>query len=269
MASRSLALLLLISLQIYDPIVAVDVNGFPLNIGSNENGDACKDCTQIFELMADLLSNKDLQKKLVDSAEGLCEHLPGPKSTVKICKAEVEKMLPLAIHFITGFIKPAEMCKVLGLCGSCDKQQKMLDYFVNQALAAAAASENAPSSPQRNVCSFCLFLMKTLEGLLPKKRTEDAVIHLLEDICHILPASYKQQCTDVVDKFSKIIIDAILSYATPRSICELLHLCKSQDATPLDPCTVEVYRCRDVNTALRCGTLFYCQKFAWKPVNII
>lgn len=246
--------------------MAVDVNGLQLDNVSTENGDACKDCTQIFELMADLLSNKELQKKLVDDAESLCEHLPGPKSTVKICKEEVEKMLPIAIHFITGFIKPAEMCKVLGLCQSCDKQQKMLNYFVNEALEAAAASEKAP---QRNVCSFCLFLMKTLEGLLPKKRTEDAVIHLLEDICHILPASHQQQCQDLVDKFSKIIIDAILSYATPRSICELLHLCKSQDATPLDSCTLVAYRCRDFSTALRCGTLFYCQKFVWKPVNVI
>uniref|UniRef100_A0A3B4A165 Saposin B-type domain-containing protein n=1 Tax=Periophthalmus magnuspinnatus TaxID=409849 RepID=A0A3B4A165_9GOBI len=78
-----------------------------------------------------------------------------------------------------------------------------------------------------NLCSFCLFLMKTLEDLLPKQRTEAAVIHLLEDICHILPPLYQRQCQDVVGKFSKTIIDAILSYATPRSICELLHLCKA------------------------------------------
>lgn len=265
MASGPLALLLLISLQIFGPIVAVDVNGLQLDSDSSESGDACKDCTQIFELVADLLSNKALQKKLVDEAEAVCEHLPGPKSTMEICKAEVEKMLPLALHFITSVIKPAEMCKVLGLCRSCDKQLKMLNYFVKEALKAAGESQNAP---QRNVCSFCLFLMKTLEGLLPKKRTEDAVIHLLEDICHILPASHQKQCEGVVDKFSKIIIDAILSYATPRSICELLHLCKSQDTTPLDPCTVEAYRCRDVNSALRCGTLFYCQRFSWKSENV-
>lgn len=268
MASCSLALLLLLILQISGPTATVDVNSLQLDSGSAENGDACKECTQIFELMADLLSNKELQKKLVDDVEGLCEHLPWPKSTVKICKDEVEKILPVAIHFITGIIKPAEICKVLGLCQSCEKQQKMLNYFVKEALEAAEASENGPSTPERNLCSFCLFLMKTLEGLLPKKRTEDAVIHLLEDICHVLPALFQRQCEDVVDKFSKIIIDAILSYATPRTICELLHLCKSQDATALDPCTVEVYRCRDFSTALKCGTLFYCQKFTWKPENV-
>lgn len=261
----SQGLLLLILLQIFDPIEAVDVYRLQADEDSSENGSPCKDCTQIFELMGDLLSNKELQKKLVEEAEGLCEHLPGPKSTVIICKAEVEKMLPLALHFITSTIKPAEMCKVLGLCGSSDKQLKTLNYFVNEDLETTGESS---TDPQRNVCSFCLFIMKTLEDLLPKKRTEDAVMHLLDDICHFLPASHQQQCQDVVDKFTKIILDTILSYATPRSVCQLLRLCKSQDATPLDPCTVEAYRCKDVHTALRCGTLFYCQKFSWKPENI-
>ncbi len=38
--------------------------------------------------------------------------------------------------------KPAEICKILGLCGSCDKQEKMLQYFVQEALQAAGTSEN-------------------------------------------------------------------------------------------------------------------------------
>ncbi|XP_072310037.1 prosaposin [Eucyclogobius newberryi] len=264
MASCSLALLLLIGLQTFDPIVAV--YDLQLDNGAAENGDVCKDCTTIFELLVDLFSSKELQKKLVDGMDGLCEHLPGPKSTVKLCKEEVEKMLPVVIHFITGVTKPAEMCKVLGLCHSCDKQEKILSYFVKEALEAAAASPNAP---QKNLCSICLFIMKTLEGLLPKQRTEEAVIKLLEDVCHVLPPSYQHQCEDMVGKFTKTVIDAILSYATPRSICELLQMCKRQEETFLDPCTVESFRCRDFNTALRCGTVFYCQKFAWKSVNFV
>ncbi|KAJ0057288.1 hypothetical protein NL108_002237, partial [Boleophthalmus pectinirostris] len=194
-------------------------------------------------------------KKIVESVDALCEHLPGPKTTVKLCKEEVEKMLPIAIHFIIGAIKPAEMCKLLGLCQSCDKQLKMLNYFANEALENAITRQNVRTAKSIlwNLCSLCLFIMKTLEGLLPKQRTEDAVIHLMEDICHILPPLYQRQCEDIVGKFSKTIIDAILSYATPRSICELLHLCKGQEGTLLDPCTVEEYRCRDFSNALRCG----------------
>lgn len=106
---------------------------------------------------------------------------------------------------------------------------------------------------QSEQCSFCLLLVKTLESLLPKERTEvnhtgkhqpavtqathgraclpqGAVIDLLEEICQILPSSYRSQCQALVGKFSKKVLDAILSYATPQAICALLQMCKGQEA---------------------------------------
>lgn len=38
------------------------------------------------------------------------------------------------------------MCKQLGLCLSSDRQEKMLSYFVKEALDAAVASENVSST---------------------------------------------------------------------------------------------------------------------------
>lgn len=230
-------------------------------------GNTCQDCTKIFELLADLFSNADLQKKIMDGIENVCDHLPGPKTTATLCKQEVEKMLPLAISFLTGVVKPAEVCKILGLCSSCGNQ-RMLTYFANEALrsnAAAATSENGWPTTQ---CTFCIFLIKTLEDLLPKERTEGAVIKLLEEICQILPSSYRSQCEDVVGKFSKSVMDAILSYATPKAVCALVHLCKGEEASaPVDPCSSTAYRCKDMTTALKCGTLYYCQKFTWKSLK--
>uniref|UniRef100_UPI0037E75DD2 prosaposin n=1 Tax=Semicossyphus pulcher TaxID=241346 RepID=UPI0037E75DD2 len=228
-----------------------------------DNGDICKDCTQIFTLLVDLFSDADFQKKIMDAIHNLCDHLPGPPGTAKLCKEEVDKILPVAINFITAVVKPAQLCKTIGLCGSSDKQ-KMLSYFVKEALQAAVTTENGTPSKQ---CDFCIFLIKTLEGLLPKQRTEEAVIKLLEEICHIMPAAYRDQCEFVISKFSKTVLDAILGYATPQAICALLHLCHGQEAPHVDPCTLTTYRCKDIKTALKCGTVFYCQKFAWKPLN--
>lgn len=228
------------------------------------NGDICKDCTQIFELLADLFSNADLQKKIMDAIDNMCDHMPGPPATAKLCKDEVQKLLPVAIKFITTMVKPAELCKTIGLCGSSDKPDQMLTYFVKEALRAALANDTGNPSKQ---CSFCLFLIKTLEDLLPRQRTEDAVAKLLEEICHILPSIYQDQCESVVGKFTKTVLDAILSYATPQAICALLHLCDGQETDATDPCTLPAYRCKDFRTALQCGTVFYCQKFAWKSPN--
>lgn len=50
------------------------------------------------------------QKKVMNGIESLCDHLPGPATTAKLCKEEVEKMLPVVINFITaavvGWIHP-------------------------------------------------------------------------------------------------------------------------------------------------------------------
>ncbi|XP_034565823.1 prosaposin [Notolabrus celidotus] len=226
------------------------------------NGDICKDCTQIFELLADLFSNADFQKKIMAALDNVCDHLPGPPGTAKLCKDEVQKMLPMAINFLTAVVKPAEVCKSLGLCGSSN-QQKLLRDIV-KVIQAAVTSENAMPSKQ---CSFCIFLIKTLEDMLPRQRTEEAVIKLLEEICHILPTIYRDQCETVVSKFTKTVLDAILGYATPQAICALIHMCDGQEAPFEDQCTLTEHRCKDFKTALQCGTVFYCQTFVWKPFN--
>ncbi|XP_008297019.1 prosaposin-like [Stegastes partitus] len=263
MAVLTFVLLLSIGLQGCALTSTYEIEGLQSAPDDINNGDVCKDCTQIFELLVDILSNADLQKKIMNEIESLCDHLPAP-AAAKICKEEVEKVLPVAINFVTVVVKPAEVCKMIGLCSSCDSREKMLRYFVQEVLQAAATSDNGKPA---TTCAFCIFLVKTLEDLLPKERTEGAVIKLLEEICHILPSTYRNQCEAVVDKFSKTVLDAILSYATPQTICALIHLCKGQEAPLVDPCTLASYRCRDTHTALRCGTLFYCQKYAWKPLS--
>ncbi|XP_078144321.1 surfactant protein Ba isoform X2 [Centroberyx gerrardi] len=263
------ALLLFIGLQSSASTTVFNVEGLQkVPDALSATGNSCQDCTQIFELLADLLSNADLQRKMMDGLESLCDRLPGPSG--KICKDEVEKMFPLAITFLTAALKPGQVCTILGLCGShsFDKQEEQLIRYVQERLKAAMVVQEVQPTSQ---CTFCIFLIKTLESMLPKERTESAVIELLEEICAILPSSYRQECETVIDKFGKTLLDQLLSYATPKTICALIHMCKGQEAALIDkalqdPCTLTNYRCRDFKTALRCRTVSYCQRFAWKAL---
>ncbi|XP_067340033.1 prosaposin isoform X2 [Channa argus] len=212
-----------------------------------ETHTVCEDCTQTFEFLADLFSDRDLQKKVMNAIESLCDHLPAPAS--KVCKDEVEKMLPLAISFITGVVKPAQVCKLLLLCGSCDEQQRILHYFFNEAFQAAVTNENI------------------LEALLPKEMIENAVIKQLQKFCNILPFIYQDQCEAIIKKYSKMVLEAIQTYTKPQTICTLIGLCQREESAIQDPCTLTTHRCRDIKTAVKCGTLFYCQKSCWKPLN--
>uniref|UniRef100_A0A3B5MG44 Saposin B-type domain-containing protein n=1 Tax=Xiphophorus couchianus TaxID=32473 RepID=A0A3B5MG44_9TELE len=71
------------------------------------------------------------------------------------------------------------------------------------------------------VCTLCLMVIKKLETMLPKNMTEK----LMEEVCDLIPSSYKDQCNDFVDKYGAEIVEFLLSSAAPHTICSLLHLC--------------------------------------------
>lgn len=102
----------------------------------------------------------------MDGIEGLCSHLPG--TPAKLCKDEVEKMFPVVVTFLTTVVvslwimrgdsstilvyfnshfpchvsqKPSEICKVIGLCKGCEKQEKLLQYSREEAFQAAELTE--------------------------------------------------------------------------------------------------------------------------------
>lgn len=78
--------------------------------------------------------------------------------------------------------------------------------------------------------TWCTLTLLSLSSILHPALLQSAVIQLLEEICHIVPSAYRAQCESIIGKFSKTVLDAILSYATPQAICALIHLCKGQEA---------------------------------------
>lgn len=47
--------------------------------------------------------------------------------------------------------KPSEICKAIGLCKGCEKQEKLLQVFMNEAAQAAEVTENARKAPLRRL----------------------------------------------------------------------------------------------------------------------
>lgn len=190
-------------------------------------GDTCQDCTQMFDLLLDMFSNTDFQDKLKRSLEELCNLLPGPGAE-KLCKGQIEKNLPLAIGFLTSTIKPGQVCRMLGLCGSLlDVSQKnLMISHIQEGLRAAMTVSEVQSNPK---CTFCIYLIKILEGMLPKERTEGAVVQMLGSVCGILPAHLKAECKGFIDTYGRKLLDLLLGYATPQAVCSVLHLCKGQE----------------------------------------
>ncbi|XP_036385960.1 prosaposin-like [Megalops cyprinoides] len=203
--------------------------------------DSCKDCTQILELFVDMLSNADTQEKIKEMLDEVCSRLPGTQ-TQNLCRDQVSKYLPMAIQFLTGFIKPGQICTLLGLCHS-QSQGKELELLTNyfaeaRILPGAGTMTEVQSSVQ---CTFCLYLIKGVESLMPN--TEDAIVHFLGQGCCLLPGKMKDQCHTLVDKYVRQVMGFLLSWATPEKVCSLLQICSSQEnpGTDCDACqTLEI-----------------------------
>ncbi|KAL0965595.1 hypothetical protein UPYG_G00283350 [Umbra pygmaea] len=186
-------------------------------------GDSCQDCIHIIELFTDLLSNTDVQTKIKNELDKLCDLIPGPTAP-KLCREEVDKMLPLAITFLTGMANPDQVCSMLGLCESQSYNQvpHLLNNHIQEGVKAALTMTKVQFTPQ---CTFCIYLITSLESMLPKVRTELEVIDLLGKVCVILPPSYREQCENLIEKYGKMLMDMLLSYASPKAICKLIQAC--------------------------------------------
>uniref|UniRef100_A0A3Q1GNF9 Saposin B-type domain-containing protein n=1 Tax=Acanthochromis polyacanthus TaxID=80966 RepID=A0A3Q1GNF9_9TELE len=76
------------------------------------------------------------------------------------------------------------------------------------------------------MCTVCETVIKTVEGLLSKQRTEKAVADALKKACHMLPFGMGGLCETMVDKYSKELIHLLLENASPRTICSAIRMCQ-------------------------------------------
>ncbi|XDV53963.1 hypothetical protein PO909_022353 [Leuciscus waleckii] len=205
---------------------SVNITGMDkVSMGADDTvmGDMCQDCTQIFELVKDLVSSQDFQAKLTASLEQVCDKLP-PKVT-KLCHTEVEKMLPLAIAFISGIMNPNDICILLGLCGGRDSG-RMKDLLLNH-MAKTVPLETMKMEGSIQ-CSVCSYVVSALGYLFPRERTESIITILLENLCSEFPL-IQTQCNKLVEKYVQLLVDTLLDNTSPNFICALLRLCEIRE----------------------------------------
>ncbi|XP_023834288.1 prosaposin-like isoform X3 [Salvelinus sp. IW2-2015] len=193
----------------------------------SSTSDICSDCSQIIELFTDMISNTDTQELINSTLDDLCQRLPGGVAQSH-CVSQVQMYLPQALQYLIGILKPGETCMVLGLCAVHSKRgapkqlsPTITDMDLSNAVLDSGTNPEVQVSPQ---CTFCVYLMKKLESVLPTDKIEDAIVKLMGGVCGLLPASYKDQCNDFINKYGKKIVNFLLPSAAPYSICALLHL---------------------------------------------
>ncbi|XP_072515361.1 prosaposin [Salminus brasiliensis] len=184
--------------------------------------DACQDCIHIIELLKHLMSDEEFQEKLKDSLEKLCDSLPGEMP--KMCREQVDMTLPLAITFINSMMNPGDVCAYLGICdGQLRGQiQELLRNHMQKTVVLPTITLNS-SIP----CTICTYIVDVVKCIIPK--TENLLITLLGDACQLLPPLVRNQCTVIVTRYVRMLINILLDIISPDNLCSLLRLCKNME----------------------------------------
>ncbi|KAG9354020.1 hypothetical protein JZ751_012144 [Albula glossodonta] len=175
----------------------------------SEMQDTCKDCTQIMELLADMLKNADTQDLIKKALEDLCKLLPGTKAQ-NLCVEQVEKNLPMAIKLLTAFIKPSQICTSIGLCKGQSQgmeEELLTNLIANFHIAPGTGTMSelvefllSWATPQR-VCSLlrlcssqddcysCQTLAVLARFHLGSNTTELQTSSFLESVCMLHPSA--------------------------------------------------------------------------------
>ncbi|XP_074494034.1 surfactant protein Bb isoform X1 [Sebastes fasciatus] len=227
MSARGFILLVLtVSLSPGDSRLIID----PLSLitQSSLTLDMCSECSQVIQLSANMISSRDTKETVYEALHALCQRLPGERASE--CDSQVKMYLPKVLQQTPGHLKPGETCMVFGLCAVHTEEEplKLPHHATNkdQSSSALNSAASAHVSGEFNpACTLCLYIIKKLETLLPQNMTEDALTKLMEEICDLIPHSYKDECDDFVEKYGVQIVEFLLSSAAPHTICTLLHVC--------------------------------------------
>ncbi|KAK5871494.1 hypothetical protein PBY51_004375 [Eleginops maclovinus] len=190
--------------------------------------DMCSECSQVINLSANRISSRTTKENLYETLHALCQRLPREQASE--CDSQVKTYLPQVLQQTPGHLKPRKTCMVFGLCAAHEEEELLKlshhDYNTDKSsLAIGHATATDISGVFNPVCTLCIFLVKKLESLLPKNMTEDALQKLMEEVCDLIPHSYKDQCDNFVNKYGTQIVEFLLLSAAPHTICTLLHVC--------------------------------------------
>ncbi|XP_029925983.1 prosaposin isoform X2 [Myripristis murdjan] len=201
-----------------------------------ENNDVCQDCIKFLtDTQAEAKANSSFVNALIARIEKQCDLL-GPGMS-DLCKQYVSEYAPVVVQQLMS-MQPKDICANAGFC-----EKKSFPMLKLQAAKTIPAAKTVPAlkvlpatkvesakqmvrvrdSPQ---CAICEFVMKQLESMLEDQKTEEEVIHAVENVCTLLPSSLTAQCQDLIEAYGQAIIELLVQQADPKTVCTVLGLCK-------------------------------------------
>ncbi|XP_065700058.1 prosaposin isoform X2 [Patagioenas fasciata] len=213
---------------------------------SKESGDVCQDCIQLVtDVQEAVRTNSTFVKSLVAHAEEECDRL-GPEVS-DMCKNYISQYSDLAIQMMMHMAvfsnagiglqnailldaltkQPKDICAMVGFCPSVKSVplQTLLPAQVVHEVKMETVEKAVVQEKTFSVCEICETMVKEVTGLLESNKTEEEIVHEMEMVCYLFPASVKDQCKDFIDVYGQALIDMLLEATSPEAVCVMLKCC--------------------------------------------
>lgn len=175
-----------------------------------------------------------------------CDILP-LKLLVPRCRQVLDVYLPLVIDYFQSQINPKAICNHVGLCplGQAKPEQKLemqdaipnplLNKLVLPALPGAFLARPGPHTQDLSeqqlpiplpFCWLCRTLIKRVQAVIPKGVLAVAV----SQVCHVVPLVVGGICQCLAERYTVLLLDALLGRVVPQLVCGLVLRCSTEDA---------------------------------------
>ncbi|KAL5969670.1 Prosaposin [Taenia solium] len=152
----------------------------------------CPVCEMLLKKVIDLVLNNRSEAAIVWALEEACHMLPS--AAQKACIQYVDAYSDLIIREIMAGTAPKLICISFNAC----------DALV---AVSAVAGESE--------CKLCEVIVDTIYENLENNATKEDIVKALEIACNYLP-HVKNQCTQLVDKYSSQVIDLLVNGVPPK-----------------------------------------------------
>ncbi|XP_040461631.1 prosaposin isoform X2 [Falco naumanni] len=230
---------------------------------SKGSGDVCQDCVQLVtDVQEAVRTNSSFVKSLVAHAKEECDRL-GPGMS-DMCKSYISEYSDLAIQMMMHMDQaafnnvgmcfclqnvmlldalkkqPKDICAMVGFCPSVKSVplQTLVPAQVVREVKAEVVEKASVQEKTFSLCEICETMVKEVTGLLESNKTEEEIVHEMEVICYLFPASVKDQCKDFIDVYGQALIDMLLEATNPEAVCVMLKCCAA-NKPPQQPVLVK------------------------------
>ncbi|GAB6030848.1 hypothetical protein CHUAL_007684 [Chamberlinius hualienensis] len=199
------------------------------NVGSVQ----CALCEFALHQIQSMLGDNRTEAAIEDALKRVCDLLP--PTLGEQCANFIQQYGPAIFALLAQELDPSIICTELQLCPSQkissvpilpspDKtMERMTNLDVPQLPIDRMVSTNKKLEGKEE-CLFCQYSMELISNVLNMNGTKSAIVLGLDDVCHTLPANWRDTCDQFVDIYAESFI-TMLQKQNLTQVCDMLSVC--------------------------------------------